>query len=69
VNRRQIRATSSAAFRSREWATILGEGTWTVPEHESQGARVVYVVKFDDGVLDLWPVEDTWAHYEFRETP
>jgi hypothetical protein len=56
---KEIRATHHYAFRSGEWASLLGRQT--TGDH---GA--CYVVEFKDGRSDLWPVNDSQAGYEYR---
>lgn len=46
------------AFRSGEWARVLT----TVP---SRG-RECWLVRFPDGKVDWWPIEDPLADYEVR---
>jgi hypothetical protein len=54
-----VRQTHPYGFRSGEWGEILT----TVDSYD----RECYVVRFSDGALDWWPVDDGTAGYEFRE--
>lgn len=56
----KIRATHVDRFRSGEWATVLRT------EWANEPPRACFVVEFDDGVTDLWPVQDPWDPYEFQ---
>lgn len=56
-----MRATHRYAFRSGEWAALVG--TMDAPET----GRRCYAVKFPDGATDWWPVDDKDAGYEFSE--
>lgn len=58
---KRIRATHHYAFRSGEWAELVG----TMDDPET--GRRQYAVKFPDGATDWWPVDDTAAGYEFSE--
>jgi hypothetical protein len=51
-----VRATHGYGFRTGQWARIL-----TVVQ--SRG-RDCWLVQFDDGVTDWWPIEDPIAGYE-----
>jgi len=53
-----IRATHPYGFRSGQWAILR----CVVPGPE----RDCYLVEFDDGVTDFWPVNDPSDPYEFR---
>lgn len=53
----KIRHTHPDGFRSGEWATLKGMA--------QDGPREVYQVRFDDGVVDWWAVEDPLEPYEF----
>jgi hypothetical protein len=53
-----IRATHHYGFRYGKWAEIIA-----VTPHKN---RACYVVKFPDGVTDLWPVHDPSDPYEFN---
>lgn len=60
-----IRANNPNAFRSGEWARIIG----VVVSRPRLGAspRICFQVEFLDGAKDLWPVEDAGAHeFEFK---
>jgi hypothetical protein len=59
-----IRATHRYAFRSGEWATL--KGTTELPGFP-EGDRKCYLVEFDDGVTDFWPVDDNTHGYEFAQ--
>jgi hypothetical protein len=61
VARQRIRATHPYAFRSGEWATLC----CVVPGP----GRDCYLVEFDDGATDFWPVHDLAHGYEFRSPP
>lgn len=52
-----IRATHRYAFRSGEWAEVAGV--------KLACQRPCYLVLFNDGKTDLWPIEDPMASYEF----
>jgi hypothetical protein len=54
---RTVRQTHPYGFRSGEWARVLT----TV---ESYGGRAYWLVEFDDGARDWWPVHDPDAGYE-----
>jgi hypothetical protein len=56
-----IKATHHAAFRSGEWAQIVGQA-------EVRG-RPCYLVIFEDGATDSWVIEDGAAGYEFSDAP
>lgn len=55
-----IRSNYPNAFRSGEWAAVIGVSIAGDP------ARCCFKVLFCDGVQDDWPVEDVAAEYEFR---
>lgn len=59
----QIRSRHSLAFHSGEWGTIEGV-TFITPPNLSP--RACYVVRFDNGDRNYWPVNDDTAEYEFR---
>lgn len=59
-----IKATHSAAFRSGQWALIVGVGMYP---KETGKDRPCYVVAFIDGAMDFWPVYDEAAGYEFSK--
>lgn len=52
-----IRARHRYAFRSGEWAEICGV--------KLANLRPCFLVLFDDGKTDLWPIADAAAQYEF----
>lgn len=56
-----IRATHPYAFRSGQWAQIVGVD-------EAQYDRPVFLVAFPDGATDSWACVDPDAGYEFAET-
>lgn len=56
-----IRATHPYAFRSDEWAEVVGV--------KMVNKRPCWLVLFRDGRTDLWPVEDPVAGYEFSVAP
>ncbi len=58
----KIRANHNYAFRSGEWAVIVGLG---LSDFERLSQRMCYLVVFPDGVTDAWPVYDEIAQYEF----
>jgi hypothetical protein len=58
---KRIRATHHYAFRSGEWAELVG----TMDDPET--GRRCYAVKFPDGETDWWPVDDKAHGYEFKE--
>jgi hypothetical protein len=57
-----VRATHWAAYRSGKWARLAGT---TVLHGFPEGGRLCYLVMFEDGAADFWPVEDRCAGYEF----
>jgi hypothetical protein len=64
---RRIRHTNEYGFRSHLpapacWATVLAVVT-------TETGRDAYVVRFDDGVADLWPVDDPSDPYAFEDIP
>lgn len=59
---RQLRSMHPAAFRSGEWATIVG-----VMLH-SRG-HVCFVVRFQDQMSDFMPIANAMARYQFRDVP
>lgn len=61
---RQIRATHRYAFRPGEWAELVGE---IKADIGGRPGRQCHVLRFDDGTIDLWPVDDPAAGYEFRD--
>jgi hypothetical protein len=58
--RRFIRATDPYAYRSGEWAAIERLSLF-------EYGRLCWVVRFDDGHVDAFAVEDYLAGYEFAE--
>ena len=54
-----VRATHPYAFRSGEWAQIVGVD-------ESQYERPCFLVVFPDGATDSWACVDPLAGYEFE---
>ena len=56
---RKIRGTHPYCFRSGQWAHVHSRGY-------NDGVPV-YIVVFDDGRTDLWPIEDATAGYEFKD--
>lgn len=63
---REIRATHPWALRAGEWAR-LGATAWFPGFPE--GDRLMYVVRFPDGLTDFWPVHPVNGvdkQYEFR---
>lgn len=48
-------------FRSGVWATFTPVTT-VLPDGSH---RLCYLVQFDDGAKDLWPMHDKAAEYEF----
>ena len=61
-----IRATHPYAFRCGEWAQL--KGLTDLPGYP-EGDRTCYLVEFEDGETDFWPVEDAAAGYEFSAGP
>lgn len=59
-----IRANHRYAFRSGEWARIVGVSV----QYPAIGVvpRICFDVEFLDGATDQWPVEDQGYQYEFR---
>ena len=62
-----IRAMHRYAFRSGEWATL--KGLASLPVREGEPDRDCYLVEFDDGVTDFWPVDDADHGYEQARGP
>lgn len=58
-----IRSNNWAAFRRGEWAEITA---MEIVEPGLSPARLCYMVTFQDGVNDSWPVYNDDAEYEFR---
>lgn len=54
----QIRSNHPYTYRCGRWATIR--------DIRMSSKRACYVVAWEDGKTDLWPVEDGAAKYEFR---
>lgn len=54
-----IRGIHPYSFRSGEWATIVG---LVVCGKDYPGGRLNYMVMFDDGTVDYWPVCDESNH-------
>lgn len=57
-----IRATNLYGYRygwTNPWGLVVETGWWVGRE------RFVYVVKYDDGVVDVWPQVDDSDPYEF----
>ena len=54
-----IRGIHPYSFRSGEWATIVG---LVVCGKDYPGGRLNYMVMFDDGKVDYWPVCDESNH-------
>jgi hypothetical protein len=54
----QIKGTHPYTFRTGEWAVIRS----VVPGSD----RNCYLVEFEDGATDFWPVDDSVEPYEFR---
>lgn len=58
---KRIRGTHPYVFRSGEWAQLVGT------QDDPETGRRNYAVKFPDGAVDWWPVDDKAAGYEFSE--
>jgi hypothetical protein len=56
----EIRGTHPYVFRSGKWAKLVGT------QDDPETGRRNYAVKFPDGAVDWWPVDDKAAGYEFR---
>lgn len=54
----QIRSNNPYVYRCGRWATIR--------DIRISSNRACYVVAWEDGKTDLWPIEDGAAKYEFR---
>ena len=54
-----IRGIHPYSFRSGEWATIVG---LVMCGKDYPGGRLNYMVMFDDGKVDYWPVCDESNH-------
>lgn len=54
-----IRGIHPYSFRSGEWATIVGV---VMCGKDYPGGRLNYMVMFDDGKVDYWPVCDESNH-------
>jgi hypothetical protein len=52
-----IRSNHPHAYKSGEWGKVIGRGLFK--------DRQVYIVKWPDWNVDLWPVADNDAKYEF----
>lgn len=50
------------AYKSGQWGKI------TDVEYIHKLYRDVYVICWDDDIVDLWPVNDDIANYEFKES-
>lgn len=61
----EIRSWHPYAYRSGQWALIIG--ITEVCIHENQG-RGCYQLQWPDGATDDWAIEDPAAEYEYRET-
>jgi hypothetical protein len=57
----RIRGTHPYVFRSGQWAELVGT------QDDPESGRRCYAVKFPDGEVDWWPVEDEAAGYEFAQ--
>jgi hypothetical protein len=53
-----ITANNVDGFRFGQWARLSGLTTMRGNE--------CYVVTFDDGTIDYWPVVDPWDDYKFK---
>lgn len=62
----QIRSFHPWAYKSGEWATIVGVTEICVHENQQRGC---YQLAWPDGATDDWAIEDPVAGYEFRDTP
>lgn len=58
----QIRSMHRYAFRSGEWATLIGAEM----SKDLLPVRACFVAMFPDGVKDSWAISDPDAEYEFR---
>lgn len=58
-----IRHTHRSAYRSGEWARVVGVTVLEVNDKSSD--RICFQVEFLDGAQDLWPFE-SWKHFEFN---
>lgn len=54
-----IRSTHPCAFRAGQWAVL--EAAICEPHRD----RPCYMVRFEDGTVDLWVIGDILAGYEF----
>ena len=64
----EIRSLHRYAYHSGEWATVVG---LQVQENEVRPfngfqLRLCYILEWPDRTIDLWPVNDPNAGYEFR---
>lgn len=55
-----ITSNNVDGFRYGTWAELVGL--------IKLKGKDCYVVKFSDGVIDLWPVIDSWDEYKFMES-
>lgn len=62
----QIRSCHRYAYKSGQWATIVGITEICVHENERRGC---YQLEWPDGATDDWAIEDPAASYEFRALP
>jgi hypothetical protein len=60
VSANYVRATHPHAYKSGEWAQIVGE--------RERNRRRVWLLVWPDGKTDEWVIDDPQAAYEFAET-
>jgi len=62
----QIRSFHPWAYKSGEWATVVGVTENCAHENQQRGC---FQLEWPDGSTDDWAIEDPVAEYEFRDTP
>ena len=59
----EIRSCHPIAFRSGQWALIVGVTELCLHENTVRGC---YQLRWPDGATDDWAIDDPVAEYEFR---
>lgn len=62
VRCRMVRTMHPYGFRSGKWAEVIASD-----QRESDG-RPTWLVRFDDGMTDVWVADDEQGEYEFGGT-
>jgi len=62
----QIRSTHRYAYRSGEWAILVGVKVMEITNFMETVTRPCYLVMFPDGVTDSWPIFDPDVKYEYQ---